>query len=92
MILTIIISLFKNNISVNGTNKNQQNFRIMESETQRLPTIKSNKHVATEVEKLSERFCLVLKLMNEERGCLKFTIAKLAEIMGLQKICREARA
>lgn len=41
----------------------------------------------TEVQKLSKRFQLVLNLMNENRAsCLKFTIAKLAEIMNLQRI------
>ncbi len=40
----------------------------------------------TDAKKISNRFCYVLQLMNEDYNYTKFTIPKLAQIMGLEKV------
>lgn len=81
--LSVIASWIANKIDVYFKNKPQY--------TEELEVAKKIEHIIdnnskTEVEKLSERFQKVTALMNENRGeYSKFTIAKLSEILNLQK-------
>ncbi|QLE78491.1 helix-turn-helix transcriptional regulator [Francisella sp. Scap27] len=88
-----VFSFFKNSFFVKVIDSKMQDLELELS--QKKHPLKANRvkndinSIVTETKKVSERFCKVLQIMNENRAsCLRFTIARLAEIMNLEKISK----
>lgn len=78
--LSIIASWIADKINKNSTNNNIKKFPKQNYPMENV-TLEE-----TEVEKLSKRFKTIIELMNQKRNeCDKFTIAKISEILGLEK-------